>query len=55
VLEGPTVLEFPGALPGENWEGVAVARAGGRLVAGFVTDDNEHRLQRSLLAVAALG
>jgi hypothetical protein len=55
VLEGPTVLEFPGALPAENWEGVAVARAGGRLVAGFVTDDNEHRLQRSLLAVAALG
>ncbi|MCX7684150.1 MAG: esterase-like activity of phytase family protein [Acetobacteraceae bacterium] len=55
VLEGPTVLAFPGALPAENWEGVAVARAGGRLVAAFVSDDNEHPLQRSLLAVAAPG
>lgn len=55
VLEGPTVLEFPGALPAENWEGVAVARAGARLVAGFVSDDNEHPLQRTLLAVATLG
>lgn len=55
VLEGPTVLEFPGTLPAENWEGVAVARAGGRLIAGFVSDDNEHPLQRSLLAVATLG
>jgi hypothetical protein len=55
VLEGPTVLQFPGALPAENWEGVAVARAGPRLVAAVVSDDNEHPLQRSLLAVVALG
>jgi hypothetical protein len=55
MLEGPTVLEFPGALPAENWVGVAVARAGEGLVAGFVSDDNEHPLQRSLLAVATLG
>jgi hypothetical protein len=55
VLEGPTMLAFPGALPAENWECVAVARAGARLVAAFVSDDNEHPLQRSLLAVAALG
>ena len=55
VLQGPTVLEFPGDLPAENWEGVAVARAGGRLIAGFVSDDNEHPLQRSLLAIARPG
>lgn len=55
VLEGPTVLAFPGDLPAENWEGIAIARAGGRLLAALVSDDNEHPLQRSLLAVVALG
>ena len=55
VLEGATLLEFPGALPAENWEGIAVARWGGRLLAGLISDDNENILQRSLLATLPLG
>lgn len=55
VLEGATLLEFPGALPAENWEGIALARWGGRLLAGLVSDDNETILQRSLLATLRLG
>jgi hypothetical protein len=55
VLEGGTVLEFPGALEAENWEGIAVARRGGRRLAVLVSDDNGSLLQRSLLAVLPLG
>jgi hypothetical protein len=51
VLEGPSLLAYPDALPAENWEGAAVARRGGRLLAGLVSDDNEHPLQRGLLAI----
>jgi hypothetical protein len=54
ALEGPEVLRFPGDLPAENWEGAAVARLGRRLIAAFLSDDNEYPLQRSLLALAQI-
>jgi hypothetical protein len=49
VLEGEEILRFAPPLPVDNYEGVAVVRYQGRLLVGVVSDDNENRLQRSLL------
>ncbi len=51
VLRGETWLDMPPDLPAENWEGVAAARVGGRLLVILATDDNENPFQRSLLAL----
>ncbi len=50
VLRGETILRLDGdPLPAENWEGVAVARHAGRTLVALVADDNDSRLQRSLM------
>lgn len=49
VLEGEEILRFASPLPVDNYEGVAVVRHQGRLLVGIVSDDNENRLQRTLL------
>lgn len=50
VLAGETILRLDGdPLPAENWEGIAVARHGGRTIVVMVADDNDSRLQRSLM------
>ncbi len=50
VLAGQEILRLDGdPLPAENWEGVAVARHGGRLVVALVADDNGSVIQRSLM------
>jgi hypothetical protein len=36
-------------MPVDNYEGVAVLRHQGRLLVGVISDDNENRLQRTLL------
>jgi hypothetical protein len=55
VLRGETILRLDGdPLPAENWEGVAVARHGGRLLVALVADDNGSALQRSLMLLFAL-
>jgi hypothetical protein len=55
VLAGEEILRLDGeALPAENWEGVAAVRHGGQVVVALVADDNESRLQRSLMLLFAL-
>jgi hypothetical protein len=49
VLEGEEILSFAPPLPVDNYEGVAVVRHQGRQLVGIVSDDNENRLQRTLL------
>lgn len=49
VLEGEEILRFTPPLPVDNYEGVAVVRHQGRKLVGIVSDDNENRLQRTLL------
>jgi hypothetical protein len=49
VLEGEEILRFASPLPVDNYEGVAVVRHQGRLLVGVISDDNENRLQRTLL------
>jgi hypothetical protein len=53
VLEGEEVLRIADPLPSDNFEGVSVFRHGGRLLVAIVSDDNENRLQRSLLLLFA--
>jgi len=53
-LRGETLLRLPGDGPAENWEGVAVARAGGRTLVALISDDNERTAQRSLILLYAL-
>jgi hypothetical protein len=49
VLEGEEILRFDPPLPVDNYEGVSVVRHQGRLLVGLISDDNENRLQRTLL------
>lgn len=49
VLEGEEILRLESPLPVDNYEGVSVVRHQGRLLVGIVSDDNENRLQRTLL------
>jgi hypothetical protein len=49
VLEGEEILRIAAPLPLDNYEGIAVARHAGRLLVGIVSDDNQSRLQRTLL------
>jgi hypothetical protein len=55
VLTGQELLRLDGdPWPAENWEGVAAARHGGRVVVALVADDNGSALQRSLILVFTL-
>ena len=54
VLAGEEILRFESPLPVDNYEGVAVVRHQGRLLVGVISDDNENRLQRSLLLLFEL-
>ncbi|BDG70908.1 esterase-like activity of phytase family protein [Roseomonas fluvialis] len=55
VLTGAPILRLDGgALPAENWEGVAAARHGGRLIVALVADDNGSLVQRSLMLLFEL-
>ncbi|MGG5811935.1 esterase-like activity of phytase family protein [Falsiroseomonas sp. CW058] len=49
VLEGEEVLRLVPPLPVDNYEGVAVAAHAGRRLVALLSDDNENRLQRTLL------
>lgn len=49
VLTGEEWLRLADPLPVDNYEGVAVFRHRGRLLCALVSDDNENRLQRTLL------
>ncbi len=53
ILEGEAILAMP-PFPADNWEGVAVARHRGRTLVALVSDDNENRLQRSLMMLFEL-
>lgn len=56
VLEGSAILHMDGgAVPAENWEGVAALRHEGRTLVALVADDNHALTQRSLLLLFALG
>ena len=48
-LTAETWLELPPDAPAENWEGVAVVQLGGRTLVALISDDNDSRLQESLL------
>lgn len=54
VLAGETLLSLPDDAPAENWEGVAVARHRGMTLVALISDDNERRVQRSLLLLYRL-
>ncbi|UPY37053.1 esterase-like activity of phytase family protein [Sediminicoccus sp. KRV36] len=60
MLRGPgpflaeTWLDLPPDAPAENWEGVAVARHGGRLLVALISDDNQSLLQETLLLLYAM-
>ena len=54
VLEGEEILRFEPPMPVDNYEGVAVLRHQGRLLVGIISDDNENRLQRTLLLLFEL-
>jgi len=53
-LAGETLLSLPADAPAENWEGVAVTRHRGATLVALVSDDNERRVQRSLLLLYRL-
>lgn len=54
VLEGEEWLRLAPPLPLDNYEGAAVFRHGGRRLLALVSDDNENRLQRTLLLLFAI-
>lgn len=54
VLEGEEILRIAPPLPVDNYEGVSVARHGGRTLVALVSDDNQNILQRTLLLLFAL-
>lgn len=54
VLEGEELLRLSSPMPVDNWEGVSVVRHQGRLLVALVSDDNENRLQRSMLLLLEL-
>ncbi len=51
VLAGEEWLRLADPLPVDNYEAVAVFRHQGRLLCALLSDDNENRLQRTLLLV----
>ena len=53
-LTAETWLELPPDAPAENWEGVAVARQGGRTLLALISDDNNSPFQESLLLLYAI-
>jgi len=53
-LTAETWLEMPSDGPAENWEGLAVARHGGRLLVALISDDNQSPLQETLLLLYAV-
>lgn len=54
LLQPEELLRFAPPLPVDNYEGVAAARHAGRTLVAVVSDDNENRLQRSLLLLFEL-
>lgn len=54
VLEPEEVLRLAPPLPVDNYEAVATARLDGRTLVALVSDDNENRLQRTLLLLFEL-
>ena len=54
VLAGEEILRLEAPVPRDNYEGIAVFRAGGRTLMAIVSDDNENMLQRTLLLVFAV-
>jgi hypothetical protein len=54
VLDPEELLRFAPPLPVDNYEGVAVLRQAGRTLVAIVSDDNENRLQRTLLLLFEL-
>lgn len=54
VLEGEELLRIAPPLPVDNYEAVAAVRHGGRLLVAVLSDDNENRLQRTLLLLFEL-
>jgi hypothetical protein len=54
VLEPEEVLRLAPPLPVDNYEAVAAARIGTRTLVALVSDDNENRLQRTLLLLFEL-
>lgn len=54
VLAGEEWLRIAPPLPVDNYEGAAVFRHGGRWLLALVSDDNESRLQRTLLLLFAI-
>ncbi len=54
VLEGEELLRLEPPLPTDNYEGVAVARHGGRSLVALISDDNQNMLQRTLLLLFAV-
>ncbi len=49
VLEGEPLLRLESPLPVDNYEGIAALRHEGRTLVAVVSDDNQSRLQRTLL------
>jgi len=49
VLEPEALLALLPPLPVENYEAVSAVRHGGRTLVALLSDDNENRLQRTLL------
>nr|WP_282572008.1 esterase-like activity of phytase family protein [Roseomonas acroporae] len=54
VLEAETLLRLEPPLPADNFEGVSVARLGGRTVVALLSDDNESPFQRGVLLLFEL-
>jgi hypothetical protein len=54
VLQGEELLRLASPLPSDNYEGLAVLRRDGRTLLAIISDDNENRLQRTLLLVFEL-
>jgi hypothetical protein len=49
VLQGEPLLPLESPLPMDNYEGIAAVRHAGRTLVAIVSDDNQNRLQRTLL------
>jgi hypothetical protein len=54
VLAGEELLRLDPPLPSDNYEGLAVLRHEGRTLVAMVSDNNENRLQRTLLLLFEL-
>jgi hypothetical protein len=54
VLEAEEILRIASPLPVDNYEAMAVVRHSGRVLVALASDDNENRLQRSLVLLFEL-